>query len=269
MVIRPSRGWTSLKLHELWEYRDLFYFLVWRDIKARYAQSVLGIGWAVIQPFFSMIVFTVVFGQLAKISSDGVPYAIFSYTALVPWIYFASALTGSTNSLRSSAGTITKVYFPRLIIPLTMVIARLVDFCIAMVLVGGLMIYFQIAPTVWISSLPLLVLVMMLTAAGMGMWFTALAVQYRDVSFALGFGVQLLMFASPVVYPASLIPDRFRWLYGINPMAGVIEGFRSALLGTQSMPWDLLAVGTGSAIVIAVTGAFFFRRKERIFADVV
>ena len=267
-LIEAASGWRLIDFRELWEYRDLLYFLVWRDIKIRYAQSVLGIGWAVVQPVFFMIVFTVVFGMLAKVESDGVPYAIFSYTALVPWTYFATGLTDSTNSLLQNVNMLTKVYFPRLVLPLSSILGKLVDFAIALTLVAGLMVWFRIAPTPWALGLPVLVAIMMLSAAGMGMWLTALAIQYRDIKYAMTFVVQLLMYASPVVYPASLIPDGFRLIYAINPMTGVVEGFRSALLGTNPMPWDLLAVGTASAIVLAISGALYFRRSERIFADV-
>jgi len=267
-VIEPSSGWQLIDWRELWRYRDLFYFLVWRDVKVRYAQSVLGIGWAVVQPVFSMIVFTIVFGNLAKVASDGVPYAIFSYTGLVPWAYFSSALTGASSSLVSAAGMISKVYFPRLIIPLTAVLSNLVDFAIALLILFGLMVWFGTSPTIGALLLPLLVLLMMLTAAGLGMWLTALAIQYRDVKYGLSFAVQLLMYAAPVVYPASAIPHRYRLLYGLNPMAGVIEGFRSALLGSQPMPWDLLLMGTITAMIAFISGALYFRRMERIFADV-
>ena len=256
-------------MRELWQYRDLFYFLVWRDIKVRYAQSVLGVGWAIIQPFFYMIVFTIVFGNLAKVSSDGAPYAIFSYTALVPWTYFSNALTESTSSLIQNVNMLSKVYFPRLVLPMVAVLGKLLDFGIAFLLLFGLMVWFRIAPTSWVLILPLLILLMMLSAAGLGMWLTALAIQYRDVKYAMIFLVQLLMYAAPVVYPASLIPDRYRLLYALNPMAGVIEGFRSALLGTNPMPWDLLAVGSIVAVVMFASGTFYFRRMERIFADVV
>jgi len=268
-VIEPPSGWQLVDWRELWQYRDLLYFLVWRDIKTRYAQSILGVGWAVIQPVFTMIVFTVVFGNLAGISSDDVPYAIFSYTALVPWTYFASSLTSSSGSLIGAAGMITKVYFPRLVIPIAPVLAKLLDFAIAMLILLGLMLWFRTPPTIWALTLPLLVLLMMLSAAGMGMWLTALAIQYRDIKYGLNFGVQLLMYASPVVYPASKVPEQFRLLYGLNPMAGVIEGFRSALLGTNPMPWDLLAMGSAIAVVLAISGAMYFGRMERVFADVV
>jgi lipopolysaccharide transport system permease protein len=267
-VIEPQNGWRLIDLQELWQYKDLLRFLVWRDIKSRYAQSILGIGWAIVQPVFNMIVFTVIFGNLAKIGSEGVPYAIFNYAAMVPWTYFANSLTQSGSSLVASTNLLTKVYFPRLIIPLAPVLAKLLDFGIAMLLLFGLMVYFGIAPTAWALALPLLVLLMMLTAAGAGMWLTALAIQYRDVKYALTFGVRLLMYAAPVVYPASLIPDQYRLLYGLNPMAGVIEGFRSALLGTRPMPWDLIGVGTAVAVTLFITGALYFKRMERIFADV-
>ena len=268
-VIEASSGWRLIDWRELWRYRDLFYFLVWRNVKVRYAQSVLGLGWAVIRPVFSMIVFSIVFGRLAKVSSDGVPYAIFSYAALVPWTYFSSALTGASGSLVGASGMISKVYFPRLIIPLTTVLSNLVDFAIALLILFGLMVWFGMQPTIWALLLPLLVLLMMLTVTGLGMWLTALAIQYRDVNYGLSFAVQLLMYAAPVVYPASSIPQQYRWLYGLNPMAGVIEGFRSALLGTNPMPWDLLLPGTITAIIIFIGGALYFRRMERIFADVV
>ncbi len=268
-VIEASSGWRLIDWRELWRYRDLFYFLVWRNVKVRYAQSILGIGWAVIRPVFSMIVFSIVFGRLAKVASDGVPYAIFSYAALVPWTYFSSALTGASGSLVGASGMISKVYFPRLIIPLTTVLSNLVDFAIALLILFGLMIWFGMRPTIWALLLPLLVLLMMLTATGLGMWLTALAIQYRDVKYGLSFAVQLLMYAAPVVYPASSIPQQYRLLYGLNPMAGVIEGFRSALLGTNPMPWDLLLPGTIVAIIVFIGGALYFRRMERIFADVV
>lgn len=267
-VIEPTSGWRVIDWAELWRYRDLFYFLLWRDIKGRYAQSVLGVGWAIVQPFMTMVVFSVVFGHLASIGSDGVPYAVFSYVALVPWAYFSGAVNEGTGSIAGGGGMIAKVYFPRMVMPLTPVFGKLVDFAIASVITVGLMAWFLITPTVWTLVLPLLVLVMMLFAAGLGMWLTALAVQYRDIRFALPFVLQLMMYASPVVYPATLIPSGYRLIYGLNPMAGVIEGFRSALLGTNPMPWGMIAVGAGVAVLMAVSGAFFFRRRERVFVDV-
>ena len=225
-VFKPSTGWDSLKLRQLWQYRELLYFLTWRDVKVRYAQSILGIGWAVIRPVFSMIVFTVVFGNLAKVSSDGIPYAIFSYAALVPWTYFSTALTGASGSLLGASGMISKIYFPRLIIPLTTVLSNLVDFAIALLILFAMMVWFGMRPTIWALLLPLLVLLMMLTATGLGMWLTALAIQYRDVKYGLSFAVQLLMYAAPVVYPASSIPRQYR-------------------LGTGSVQWEWLSEHTG------------------------
>ncbi len=268
-VIEPRGGWVGLPLRDLWQYRDLLYFLIWRDIKAKYAQSVLGIGWAIVQPVFYMIVFTIVFGKLAKISSDGAPYVIFSYTALVPWTYFANALADTTGSLLGGGNMLTKVYFPRLIIPISSTIAKLVDFSIAFLLLFGLMAWFRTAPTLAALVIPALILLMILTAGGIGMWLTVLAIQYRDVKYGIGFLVQLLMYASPVAYPASLIPDQYRLLYAMNPMVGVMEGFRSALLNTNPMPWDMIAVGGIVAVAVALSGMFYFRRMERIFADVV
>lgn len=267
-IIEPKSGWRLVDWRELFDYRDLFLFLTWRHIKVQYAQSTLGIGWAIIQPLFSMIVFTIVFGSLAGVASDGVPYAVFSFAALVPWTYFANAVTEGTNSLVSNTNMLTKVYFPRLVLPLSAVLAKLVDFTIGMLLLFVLMAWFGVVPTWGILALPILVLLMMLTAAGLGMWMTALAVQYRDVKYGLNFAVQLMMYAAPVVYPTSLIPERWQLAYALDPMVGVIEGFRSALLGTCEMPWDLLAVGGVSALAIALSGCLYFRSKERLFADV-
>jgi lipopolysaccharide transport system permease protein len=215
-----------------------------------------------------MIVFTIVFGKLAKINSDGVPYAIFSYTALVPWTYFAGALTGASGSLLGASGMMTKVYFPRLVIPIAPVMSKLVDFGIAFVILLLMMAYFGFMPSIQIIYLPLLILLMMITASGMGMWLTAMAIQYRDINYAMGFFVQLLMYAAPVVYPASNVPEQFRLFYGLFPMTGIIEGFRSILLQTNPMPWDLIGIGTIVAIGLFLTGALYFRRMEKHFADV-
>ena len=277
VTIQRRSGWQLVDWAELLRYRDLFRFLIWREIKVRYAQSAIGIGWAIIQPMFSMIVFTIVFGHLAQVSSDGVPYAVFSLTALVPWTYFSNALVDGANSLVTNANMLSKIYFPRLLMPLSAVVAKLVDFGIAMLILAGMMLWFGIVPTWGVVLLPGLIGLMMFTAAGLGMWLTALAVQYRDVKHAMTFVVQLMMYAAPVVYPTSLIPEHFfiggidihpRLLYATNPMVGVIEGFRSALLGTIDMPWDLIGVGVASASVIALTGMLYFRSRERLFADV-
>jgi len=272
LIIKPSKSWVMPNFREIWDYRDLFYFLVMRDIKALYKQTVLGFAWAIIRPVFSMIVFSIVFGGLAKIPSDNIPYPIFSYAALVPWTYFSTAMTFSTQSLIVGAGIFTKVYFPRLIIPLTSVFSKLVDFSIAFVILFGLMFYYRIAPTFNIFWIPLLIILMILTSAGIGMWLSAFAIQYRDIPHGIQFLSQLLMYVAPVVWPVSLISDKFgnsaKLLYGFYPMAGVIEGFRSALLGHNPMPWDLIGMGTITSVILFVTGAIFFKKKERIFADV-
>jgi lipopolysaccharide transport system permease protein len=271
-TIRPQTGWQPIDWRELAAYKDLFRFLVWRDLKVLYAQTIMGFAWALIRPVFQAIVFTFVFGRMAKISTDGAPYAVFSMVGLVPWTYFASALSASTQSLAGASGLLTKVYFPRLIIPTASIIAKLVDFAVAFPLIIVLMIWYRIPLTANVVVLPLLILIMVLTAAGAGMWLSALAVQYRDIKHASEFLVQLLMYAAPVVWPVSLVRQHFGTavsrLYGLYPMAGVLEGFRSALLGTSPMPWDLVGIGFVSAATLAVTGAFFFRRMERRFADV-
>jgi lipopolysaccharide transport system permease protein len=253
---------------ELWQYKDLFIFLVWRDIKTRYSQSVLGVGWAIIQPVFSMIVFTIVFGNLAKVNSEGVPYAIFSYTALVPWTFFSSSLNSASSSLLSSKNLITKVYFPRLVIPISPVLGKMVDFGISFLILLGLMVWFKVKPTIWALMIPVFVVLMILTATGVGMWLTALSIQYRDINYGAGFFIQLLMYASPVIYASSSVPEKYQILYALNPMVGVIEGFRAALLSTRSMPWEFLGVGALMSIAFFLSGALYFRSMERYFADV-
>jgi lipopolysaccharide transport system permease protein len=268
LVIEPESGLQPIDWRELYRYRDMFRFLTLRTIKARYAQSVIGIGWAVIQPVFSMIVFSIVFGRLARVSSDGAPYALFSFAALVPWTFFSNALAESTSSLVSQGAMLSKVHFPRLILPLSAVAAKLLDFGIALIVLFALMAYYRVAPNRGVVALPLLIAIMVAAATGAGMWLTSLAVQYRDVSYAMGFFVQLLMYAAPVVYPASLIPERFQLVYAMNPMVGVIEGFRSALIGTRDMPWSMIGVGAVTSAVLLISGALYFRSKERTFADV-
>lgn len=270
-IIEPASGWQMLKLAELTHYRDLFRFLVWRDIKARYAQTVLGLGWAVLHPVVHMLVFTVVFGKLLAVESDGVPYALFSFAALVPWAYFTAAVNASANSLVGNRSLLTKVYFPRLVLPLAPVVAKLIDFAIAL---GVLLILVAATPSVhlrpsvtWLA-LPVALLVMMLTAAGLGMWLSALAVRYRDVRFALTYALQIMLYAAPVVWPVSKIPENWQLAYGLYPMAGVIETFRAALLQTHSAPWPLLGMGAISAGLLSISGAYYFRRMERYFADI-
>jgi lipopolysaccharide transport system permease protein len=268
-VIRPSRGWVSLDLKELWHYRELLFFLAWRDIKVRYTQTALGAAWAIIQPLLSMIVFTIFFGRLAKVPSDGIPYPLFAYTALVPWQLFAYALTESSNSVVLSERLITKVYFPKLVIPFASVLAGLVDFTIAFSLVIGMLIWYHITPTWAVLTVPLFVLFTMATALAAGLWLSALNVQYRDVRHTLTFIVQFWLFASPVVYPSTLIPARWRPLYGLNPMAGVIEGFRWALLRKAPAPGPMLGVSILVTAAVLVGGLYYFRRMEKTFADVV
>ena len=268
ITIRPMNGWVPIDLKEIWEYRELLQTFVVRDIKVRYKQTALGAAWAVIQPLFMMVVFTLFFGKLAKIPSEGIPYPIFSYAALLPWTLFAEGLSRSTGSMISNAGIMTKVYFPRLIMPISGVISPLVDFAIAFVILLGMMLYFGFYPTVNIIWLPAFILLALATSLGVGLWLSALNVQYRDFQYTLPFIIQLWLFASPVVYPSSLLPEPYRMIYGLNPMAGVIEGFRWALLGT-SPPSSLVAVSVVVVIAILISGAFYFRRMEKTFADVV
>lgn len=267
--IQAGRGWASLNLGELWRYRELLYFLVWRDVKVRYKQTALGASWAILQPFATMVVFSLFFGRLAEVPSDGVPYPIFAFAALVPWTFFAQGLTQSANSVVASQSLIKKVYFPRLAIPLASVLAGLVDFAIAFVVLAGMMLYFDIVPgveVVWI--LPLLILALV-TSLGVGLWFSALNVQYRDVAYIVPFLVQFWLFATPIAYPSSLLPEQWRIVYGLNPMVGVVEGFRWALIGTDTAPGPMIAVSALAAIAILIGGAFYFRRLERQFADTV
>ena len=268
-IIRPSKGWVPLKLRELWEYRELLYFFIWRDIKVRYKQTVLGAAWAIIQPFFTMVVFSIFFGRLAGIPSRGVPYPIFAYSALVPWMYFANALTQASNSLVAQERMITKVYFPRLLIPLASVLAGLVDFAIAFTVLLGMMFYYGIIPTVAVWTVPFFVLLATATALGVGLWLSALNVQYRDVRYAIGFLSQFWLFATPVAYPSSLVPQPWRVIYGLNPMAGVVEGFRWALLGQAQAPGPMLVVSLLTVVGLLAGGLYYFRRMEQTFADVV
>jgi lipopolysaccharide transport system permease protein len=267
--IAPSKGWVSLKLKELWEYRELLYFLIWRDIKVRYKQTALGATWAIIQPFFTMVVFSLFFGRLAKVPSDGIPYPIFSFAALVPWTFFANGLGQSSNSLVGSANLITKVYFPRLTIPIASVLSGIVDFALAFVVLLGMMLYYRMVPTVNVLWLPAFLLLALIASLGVGLWLSALNVEYRDVRYVVPFITQFWLFATPIAYPSSLLHEPWRTLYGLNPMVGVVEGFRWALLGTKTAPGPIIAVSSIAALLILVTGAFYFRRMEKTFADVV
>jgi lipopolysaccharide transport system permease protein len=268
-LIQPTRGWGGFRLGELWEYRELIYFLIWRDIKVRYKQTVLGAAWAIIQPFFTMLVFSLFFGLLAKIPSDGIPYPIFSFSALVPWTFFAHGISQSANSLVSSANLITKVYFPRLAIPIATVLSGIVDFVLAFLVLLGMMLYFGILPTINVVWLPLLMLLALVTSLGAGLWLTALNVQFRDVRYIVPFMTQLWLFATPIAYPSSILPEPWRTLYGINPMVGVVEGFRWTLLNTDTAPGPIIIVSIMAAMALLLSGAYYFRYMEKTFADII
>jgi lipopolysaccharide transport system permease protein len=269
IVIEPSRGWVALRLGELWDYRELLYFLIWRDIKVRYKQTALGAAWAVLQPVMTMIVFSVFFGTLAKVPSDGIPYPVFTFCALLPWQLFAHALSESSNSLVSNERLVTKVYFPRLTVPIAAVLGGLVDFAIAFVVLLVMMLWFGIVPTIAVLTLPLFLLLAILTALAVGLWLSALNVQYRDVRYTIPFITQFWLVATPIAYSSSMVPEKWRLLYGLNPMAGVVEGFRWALLGTSGGVGPMIIVSTVVVLIALVGGLAYFRRMERTFADVV
>src|SRR5215471_1791222 len=267
--IAPSRGWVSLKLGELWEYRELLYFLVWRDIKVRYKQTALGATWAIIQPLFTMLIFSLFFGHLAKMPSDNIPYPIFAFAALVPWTFFANGLSQSSNSLVGSSNLITKVYFPRLVIPISAVVSGVVDLALAFLVLLGMMAYYRVPPTINALLLPAFLVLAFVTALGVGLWLSALNVEYRDIRYVLPFIVQFWMFATPIAYPSTLLHEPWRTIYSLNPMVGVIEGFRWALLGTNTNPGMMILASSIASLLILIGGAFYFRRMEKTFADVV
>lgn len=269
-VIEHRRGWVPLNLRELWAYRELLFFFCWRDVKVRYQQTILGMAWAIIQPFFIMVVFSIFFGHLAKMPSDGIPYPIFAFTALVPWGLFASGISNTSDSLVANTGLLQKVYFPRLVIPMAGLLSGVVDFCLAFLVLLGLMAWFSIYPTVNVLWIPFFVLLTLVTALGVGLWLSALNVQFRDVRYTIGFMTQIWMFATPIAYPSSLIQsEQLRMLYGINPMTGVVEGFRWALLGSGAVPGTMTVVSAMVSLGLLVSGAYYFRRMERTFADIV
>ncbi len=269
IIIEPSSGWVALKLKELWEYRELLYFFVWRDIKVRYKQTVLGAAWAIIQPFFTMIVFSLFFGRLAKMPSDGIPYPIWNFAALVPWQLFANGLGQSSNSLITNANMIKKIYFPRLSMPIAAVIAGVVDFILAFVMLLLMMLYYGAVPTINVIWLPAFFLLALVTSLGVGLWLSAMNVQFRDIRYTIPFITQFWFFATPITYPSSLLSEPWRTIYGINPMVGVVEGFRWALLGTDTAPGSMIIVSSLTALILLFSGAFYFRRMEKTFADVV
>jgi len=264
----PSKGWAWPKLRELWEYRELLFFFAWRDIKVRYKQTVMGALWAIIQPFFTMVIFSLFFGRLAKVPSDGLPYPIFSYAALVPWTFFANALTQASNSLVLSANMIKKIYFPRLALPIATVLAGVIDFVLAFMVLLGMMLFYGLVPTLNVLWLPLFLLLALVTSLGVSLWLSAMNVQFRDVQYTIPFLTQAWLFVTPIAYPSSLLSEPWRTLYGLNPMAGVVEGFRWALLGTDTAPGPMTIVSALVALTLFVSGAFYFRRMEQSFADV-
>jgi lipopolysaccharide transport system permease protein len=267
--IQPSGGWISLNLRELWDYRELIFFFVWRDLKVRYKQTILGVSWAVLQPFLTMVIFSLFFGRLAKVPSDGLPYPVFSYAALVPWTFFASSLTTASNSIISNSNMLKKIYFPRMTLPIAAVLSGLVDLFLALGVLLGMMLVYGLAPTANVVWVPAFLLLTLVTALGASLWLSALNVQFRDVRHTVPFLIQAWLFGTPVAYPSSLLPEPWKTVYGLNPMAGVVEGSRWALLGTDTAPGLILLVSTLVAIALLVSGAYYFRRMEKSFADVV
>ena len=267
--IEPSKGWVPLKMHDLWEYRELVYFLIWRNVKIRYKQTALGASWAIIQPFMTMVVFSLFFGKLAKVPSDNVPYPIFSFAGLVPWTFFANSLSLASNSLIGSAHLITKVYFPRLAIPIATVLSGVVDFAVAFLMLLVMLQYYGMTPTVRMAWLPMLLLLAFVTSLGVSLWLSALSVEFRDVQHVMPFVLQFWLFATPIAYSSNMLSEPWRTLYGLNPMVGVVEGFRWALLGTNTAPGPIIIVSSLAALIVLIGGAFYFRRMERTFADMV
>ena len=267
-VIKPISGWQLINFKELIEYRDLFYFLVWRDIKVLYAQTILGITWAIINPIIQIIIFTIIFGKVARISTDGIPYILFSSVAIIPWAYMSQSMTMSSQSLVSGQGMLGKVYFPRLIFPMTPVLSKLVDFAISFVIIVGVMIYYRVFPTWNLLFLPIFIMLMMIIPAGAGIWLSAMAIRFRDVRFAMPFVIQMLMYSAPIIYSASTIPEKYRIIYSLNPIVAVVEGIRACLLGTP-MPWTFIWPGVIMAFILLFSGAFYFKRMESVFVDVI
>lgn len=267
-VIKPKSGWQSIDFQELKNYRDLFYFLTWRSIKVMYAQTILGFSWAVLQPLIQIVVFTIIFGKVAKISTEGIPYFVFSTVAIIPWNYMAQAMSQSSESLVQGQNMLGKIYFPRLIFPISPVISRLVDFGISLIILFGVFLYYGIKPTYNLLLLPLFMILMVFIPAGIGMWLSALAIRFRDVKHAMTFGIRMLMYSAPIVYSAASIPEKYRLLYSLNPIVGVIEGYRACLLGNP-VPWHYVCIGIFTGTILLVSGALYFQRMERVFVDVI
>ena len=267
-IIKPASGWHFLDFKEMRQYRDLFYFLVWRDIKVMYAQTILGFSWAILQPLFQIVIFTIIFGKIAKISTDGIPYFLFSSVAIIPWTYMSQSMTSSSQSLISKQIMLGKVYFPRIIFPITPILSRLIDFGISMFIIFGVMLYYRVLPTWNLLLLPLLIVLMMGIAAGVGMWLSAMAIRFRDVRYVMGFAVRMLLYSAPIVYSASSIPETYRFVYSLNPIVAVIEGYRSCLLGTP-IPWSFIWPGIVTTVILFISGTLYFKRMERVFVDVI
>lgn len=267
-IIKPRSGWQIINFKELKEYRDLFYFLVWRDIKVLYAQTILGFSWAILQPFIQIVIFTIVFGKIAKINTDGIPYILFSSVAIIPWTYMSQSMTQSSQSLVQGQNMLGKIYFPRLIFPMTPILAKLIDFMISFLIIFGIMLYYRVVPTWNLLLFPLFFVLMTSIPLGIGMWLSALAIRFRDVKHAMPFVVRMLIYSAPIVYSASSIPETYRIIYSFNPIVGVIEGYRACLLGTP-MPWSYIWPGTITAVILLISGALYFKRMERVFVDVI
>ena len=267
-IIYPKSGWQVIDFKELREYRDLFYFLVWRNIKVLYAQTILGFSWAILQPLIQIIIFTIIFGRVAKISTDGIPYILFSSVAIIPWTYMSQSMSQSSESLVTGQNMLGKVYFPRLVFPITPVLSKLVDFGISMLIILAVMLYYQVLPTLNLLFFPLFVLLMMSISAGVGMWLSAMAIRFRDVKHAMPFAIRMLMYSAPIVYSASSIPETYRIIYSLNPIVAVIEGYRACLLGTP-IPWSFIWPGMVTSVILLISGALYFKRMERVFVDVI
>lgn len=267
-IIKPASGWQLVDFKELIKYRDLFYFMVWREIKVMYAQTILGFAWAILQPLFQIIIFTVIFGKIAKVHTDGIPYLLFTSVAIIPWTYMSQSMTSSSQSLIAGQGMLGKVYFPRIIYPITPILSRLIDFGISIFVIFGVMLYYRIMPTWNLLLFPLLVLLMMIISAGVGMLLSVMSIRFRDVKYAMGFFLRMLMYSAPIVYSASSISETYRFIYSLNPVVAVIEGYRSCLLGTP-IPWSFIWPGIAIAVILFITATFYFKRMERLFVDVI
>jgi lipopolysaccharide transport system permease protein len=269
IIIRPKKGWSSLNLKELWLYKELFYIFAWRDIKVRYKQTAIGVTWALLQPFLAMVIFSVFFGGLAKIPSNGIPYPIFVYSGLLFWNYFSTSLSGSSNSLITNEGIVKKIYFPRLLLPLSTTITPIIDFCLAFVVLIGLMIFYHFTPTILgVLMLPILVILSFLSASGLGSLLAAINIRFRDIREALPFFIQTLFFVTPVIYPTTIVPERYQWILGFNPMSGIIEAARAGIIHDKPINWQLLLLSTIVSLVLFLVGIFYFKKTEKIFADI-